>query len=745
MHVVPQTTLDYEPNLRRFIPDFVVHGDDWRIGVQARTRERVIQVLAEWGGGLIEIPYTEGVSSTALNQAMREIGITPALRLERFRRLLDAKPLMRLLEAHSGLTGLIVEHTRVDTEQGPREFDGMWLSSLTDSTAKGRPDIEAVDVTSRMRTVNDIVEVTTKPIVFDGDTGGKAEHFVFTVKTLERLGVSAVIIEDKVGLKRNSLFGTDVEQVQDSIDSFGQRIGAGKKAQVTDDFMIIARIESLILGKGMDDALARAAAYIEAGADGIMIHSRQPSSEEVFEFAQRFRRVPKHVPLVVVPSTYNSVEEHELQEAGVNVVIYANHLLRSAYPAMVGTAQVDSRAWPVPRGRFLADGHRRGPEPYTRWTVIQPEAFYEELRRNHFSFFTGVPDSLLKDLCGYIAHKVPAERHVINANEGSAVALAAGYHLATGRTAVVYLQNSGTGNAINPLLSLADPAVYAIPMLLIIGWRGEPGVTDEPQHVTQGRIMVELLNSLELDHAVLDTQSDVASVVRNAADRISSTSRPYVLLVRKGAFAPYAVAERPAGGARFARPEAIEAIIRALEPDDLVVSTTGMTSREVFALRERLGQSHANDFLTVGSMGHASQIALGIAGQVRPRQVICIDGDGALLMHMGSLAIIGTQRPPNLKHIVINNGAHDSVGGQPTSGRSIDLVAIARACGYVRADSVADASGLDAALGRLRRETVLALLEIRCDSYPHTEAGRPTTTPIDNKHAFMQAILDEPR
>ncbi len=337
--VVPQETLDYVPNLREYRPDYVVHGDDWRSGVQAQTRQRVIDALAEWDGELVEIPYTQGISSTAFNASMREIGVTPALRQERFRRLLDVKPLVRLLEAHNGLTGLIVEHTRVDTDAGPREFDGMWLSSLTDSTAKGRPDIEAVDVTSRVRTLNDIVEVTTKPIVFDGDTGGKPEHFVFTVKTLERLGVSAVIIEDKVGLKKNSLFGTDAAQVQDTVESFCHRIGVGKKAQVGSDFMVIARIESLILGQGMEDALARAEAYIEAGADGIMIHSSQKSPDEIFAFAAGFARLPKRVPLVVVPSTYNTVYEHELQAAGVNVVIYANHLLRSAYPAMVDTAR----------------------------------------------------------------------------------------------------------------------------------------------------------------------------------------------------------------------------------------------------------------------------------------------------------------------------------------------------------------------------------------------------------------------
>ena len=337
--VVAQETLDYEPNLRKYQPDFVVHGDDWKDGVQARVRQRVIDVLAEWGGELVEVPYTQGISSTALNKSLKEIGVTPAVRMQRFRRLLEAKPLIRLLEAHNGLTGLIVERTTVDTDRGPREFDGMWLSSLTDSTAKGKPDIEAVDVTSRVQTVSDIVEVTTKPIVYDGDTGGKPEHFVFTVKTLERLGVSAVIIEDKLGLKKNSLFGTDAQQMQDSIESFSHRIGAGKKAQVTDEFMVIARIESLILGQGLDDALSRAQAYIEAGADGIMIHSSQPKPDEILAFCEGYRGLPKRVPLVVVPSTYNAIHEDELEAAGVNIVIYANHMLRSAYPAMVDTAR----------------------------------------------------------------------------------------------------------------------------------------------------------------------------------------------------------------------------------------------------------------------------------------------------------------------------------------------------------------------------------------------------------------------
>ncbi|MGI9225268.1 MAG: phosphoenolpyruvate mutase [Woeseiaceae bacterium] len=337
--VVAQETLDYVPNLREYRPDFVVHGDDWREGVQREVRQSVIDVLAEWGGQLVEVPYTAGISSTDLNQALREIGTTPDLRRNKLRRLLDAKPLIRLMEAHNGLTGLIVESIGIDGANGRREFDGMWASSLTESTAKGKPDIEAVDVTARTQTLHDILEVTSKPIIYDADTGGKPEHFQFTVRTLERLGVSAAVIEDKIGLKKNSLFGTDVPQLQDSIENFCEKINAGKKAQVTDDFMIVARIESLILEQGIDDAVARAQAYIAAGADGILIHSKQEDPSEIFEFCDRYAEFDRRVPLVVVPSTFNKVLEKELADHGVNVVIYANQLLRAAYPAMLETAR----------------------------------------------------------------------------------------------------------------------------------------------------------------------------------------------------------------------------------------------------------------------------------------------------------------------------------------------------------------------------------------------------------------------
>lgn len=338
--VIPQTTLNYVPNLELLKPDFVVHGDDWKEGVQKETRQRVLDTISKWGGKVIDIPYTKGISSTQLNEKLKEIGTTPEVRLKRLRRLIEAKPIVRICESHSGLTGLIIENTVVEVNGMKREFDGMWSSSLTDSTSKGKPDIEAVDLTTRLHDLNDALECTTKPIIFDGDTGGKIEHFVFTVRTLERLGVSAVIIEDKVGLKKNSLFGTDAIQLQDTIEGFSEKIKAGKLAQITNDFMIIARIESFIAGKGLEDAIERALAYIEAGADGIMIHSKDKSGEDIKKFCYALRQINKFIPIVVVPTTYNHITETELASWGINVVIYANHMLRSAYPAMLNTAKI---------------------------------------------------------------------------------------------------------------------------------------------------------------------------------------------------------------------------------------------------------------------------------------------------------------------------------------------------------------------------------------------------------------------
>lgn len=337
--VVPQDSLDQVENLIELKPDYVLHGDDWKEGSQKELREKVIEAIKEWGGELIEVPYTKGVSISKLDEELAQIGTTPQMRMKSLKELIYSKKPVRILEAHNGLTGLIVEKTKVKIDGKIKEFDGMWVSSLCDSTAKGKPDIELVDLTSRLNTINDILEVTTKPIIVDGDTGGQIEHFVYTVKTLERLGVSAIIIEDKTGLKKNSLFGTEVEQTQDTIEHFSDKIRAGRESRVTSDFMIISRIESLIAGAGMDDAINRAKAYIEAGTDGIMIHSKEKDGKEIIEFCRRYNEFQNKVPLIVVPTSYNFMTEEELVNLGISVIIHANHLIRSAYPAMVNTAK----------------------------------------------------------------------------------------------------------------------------------------------------------------------------------------------------------------------------------------------------------------------------------------------------------------------------------------------------------------------------------------------------------------------
>lgn len=336
---VEQNSLSYADNLRKLRPDYVVHGDDWKSGVQKPIRDEVVSILNEYGGELVEYPYSNDERYRALEQRSREHLSIPDIRRGRLRDLLAMKPTVSILEAHSGITGLIAENTVVVKEGKAFQFDGMWVSSLCDSTAKGKPDIELVDMSSRLLTIDDIMEVTTKPIILDGDTGGLIEHFVYNIKTLERMGVSAVIIEDKTGLKKNSLFGTEVAQTQDCIEHFCEKIAAGKRALKTKEFMLIARIESLILERGMADALKRAFAYVAAGADGIMIHSRKKSPEEIFEFCERFREKDPVTPIVVVPTSFNTVTEEEFAQRGINIVIYANQLTRSAFPAMQKAAR----------------------------------------------------------------------------------------------------------------------------------------------------------------------------------------------------------------------------------------------------------------------------------------------------------------------------------------------------------------------------------------------------------------------
>lgn len=354
--VMIQEEITYDKVMESLRPDYIVHGDNWKEGPENFIRENVLQNMKRWGGELVEVPYTYNEKVKRIDDLMKEKLAMPEFRRKRLRQLISMRPIVKALEVHSGLTALIAEKTVVESGGRLDQFDAMWISSLCDSTAKGKPDIELVDMSSRIRTIDDVMDVTTKPIILDGDTGGLVEHFVYNVRTLERMGVSAVIIEDKTGLKKNSLFGTEVEQTQDSIENFCEKIKAGKQVLRTEDFMIIARIESLILERGMEDALKRAFAYVEAGADGIMIHSRKKSPDEILEFCQKFREKERQIPIVVVPTSFNSITEEELAAAGVNIVIYANQLTRSAFPAMQGTAveilknhralEVDSKLMP---------------------------------------------------------------------------------------------------------------------------------------------------------------------------------------------------------------------------------------------------------------------------------------------------------------------------------------------------------------------------------------------------------------
>jgi phosphonopyruvate decarboxylase len=373
--------------------------------------------------------------------------------------------------------------------------------------------------------------------------------------------------------------------------------------------------------------------------------------------------------------------------------------------------------------------------------MVEPKAFFEALDEQGFRFYAGVPDSLLKDFCAYVTDHTTPANHVITANEGGAVALAAGYHMGTGQFGVVYMQNSGQGNAVNPLMSLTDPDVCGIPLLLLIGWRGEPGTEDEPQHVKQGKITLGLLDTLGIRYSVLPTDTSAAAAsVREAADILRTTGAPYALVARADTFAAYKLKADVKTSYPLNREGALTLAVAAIGPDPITVGTTGKTSRELFELRQANAQPHDHDFRTVGCMGHASQIALGLALSRPDREVYCLDGDGAVIMHMGALAIIGAQAVPNFKHVVFNNGAHDSVGGQPTVGFHIDIASIARACGYRAAWSAATEAEITAAFAQLKQTAGPALLEIKVNKGARANLGRPTISPSSNKQELMSTL-----
>ena len=376
--------------------------------------------------------------------------------------------------------------------------------------------------------------------------------------------------------------------------------------------------------------------------------------------------------------------------------------------------------------------------------MINCKNFVNSLMENGIDFFTGVPDSLLKDFCAYIYDNIDEKNNIVAANEGSAVSLAAGYHLSTGKTGLVYMQNSGQGNAINPLVSLMDSDVYKIPVLLLIGWRGEPGKKDEPQHIKQGKITLDLLETLGIPWKVLSENDDETDeIIKDAVDSINSKSGPYAIVIKKGTFESYNLKNTGENRFELSREEAIKRIVDLMDPADVIVSTTGKTSRELFEYREEKNQEHSRDFLTVGSMGHSSQIALAIALTQASKNIYCIDGDGAFIMHMGALTTIGEKKPENYKHIIINNGAHDSVGGQPTAGFLIDIPGVAKACGYRYVCSVDKKDELDDKILSLKNAEGPVLLEIKVNRGARDDLGRPTTTPVENKIEFMKFLKDE--
>ncbi|MBE9468221.1 MAG: phosphonopyruvate decarboxylase [Bacteroidetes bacterium] len=373
--------------------------------------------------------------------------------------------------------------------------------------------------------------------------------------------------------------------------------------------------------------------------------------------------------------------------------------------------------------------------------MINTKSFYELLKKNGVDFFSGVPDSLLKNICAYFTDNVAAENNIIAANEGGAIALGAGYHLATGKIPLIYMQNSGIGNAINPLLSLVDEKVYSIPILLMIGWRGEPGIKDEPQHIKQGEVTTKLLEAMNIPYEILPEEFEKAKlVIEKSIKHIKKSSSPFAFVVRKNLFEPYELKNKVKTNFEMKREDAIKIIVDALNKDDIIVSTTGKTSRELFEYREELCQGHQNDFLTVGSMGHSSQIALGIALQKKEKQIFCFDGDGAVIMHTGSMGIIGSLCPKNYKHIIFNNGAHDSVGGQPTIGHSIDFKSIAKGFNYKKVFIADDKKSLSENIIKLKNTEGPALLEVKINKGARKNLGRPTLTTIENKNNFMSTL-----
>ena len=666
---------------------------------------------------------TPGISTTMLIERVEKSkGSATKFRVSSLYDLLQAlksSRSLRVLETHNGLSGIIADTVNV----GGNEFDALWSSSLTASVSKGKPDIEVVDTSMRLQLVRDTMEVTCKPMIYDADTGGQPEILRFTVRALEDIGVSACIIEDKCGLKQNSLFGTSRQQNLEDIPSFCAKLKAATEARRDKKFMVIARIEALISGAGEAEAICRAKAYIEAGADAIMIHSSQKTFDEIRSFMDTYNKLDKRVPVVAVPSTYNYVTEDDLFRSGISICIYANHMLRAAYPRMQQVAEGILRAGTgayiqnmmasvkniinlLPNtGQAQDVPLRRVPVtkvPSTLPNKVNANDLARELCDRGIKRFFGVPDSVLKTFCNAVDDltKKSDMTHVISCNEGTALTTAIGWHMATNDVPVVYLQNSGFGNMINPLMSLCHGDAFGIPAVLLIGWRGEPGVKDEPQHRAQGRQMIPMLDSCEIESLEMPCDTiGAAETLKKAIEIARSKKCPVAVLVRRGILDTASKvtvldADEAPRHVGLTRREALENILDLVgDSDDFIISTTGYTSRELYAIREKRCKDSkrpvGGELFMVGSMGHALSIAQGVALAQPQRRIWCIDGDGGLLMHMGGLVSTAGLGVKNLVHVVLNNSCHESVGGQRTAASQAPDVpdgpffpALARAVGY---------------------------------------------------------------
>ena len=660
------------------------------------------------------------------------------------------KRTLRIMETHSGISGIIAERSR----DGNDTFDGMWSSSLTASITKGRPDIEVVDTTARLQIVRDTMNSTSYlPLIYDADTGGpNKEIFAFTVRDLEDLGVSACIIEDKTGLKQNSLFGTSRVQVLEDIDTFCEKIKAGTASRRNDNFMIIARIEALIAGHGQEEALKRAKAYIEAGADAIMIHSKETSFDEVKNFMTAYNAFESRVPVVAVPSTYDTVTEDVLWENGIHICIYANHVFRASFKAMETVAKnilgnkCGYRCRPhmtsIKKALVLLDTdtavtysslvEAAGPKP-SIFEVV-------DCVKSNFEFIVGVPDSTLRSLSDCIAND-RSIRSMVTVNEGAAISLASGWAMATNKVPLVYMQNSGLGNAVNPLTSLTHQDVYSIPMVLLIGWRGAPGAKDEPQHLTMGNCTQDMLDLMSIPTLVASSEN-IMSVLEKAQRSAAKESKPVAVLIKRGVLPSYdAVEDKPEQAAGLTRSDALSSVLDAVGVDDVIVCTTGFSSRDLWRIRKDRRERADKDFLCVGSMGYALSIAQGIAIAQPHRIVWCIDGDGAQLMHLGTLTGALDFCVPNLKHVTLNNRMHESVGITPTAAETVDLRRIAFAAGYSFAKRAAANEDLKNYLRQARNLTEAAYIEVITRSgCGNDKLPRPSESPLERKNAFVDAL-----